>query len=425
MSLFQNDVCSTISHPAQKKAVAGFTANQWQLLALLGLSVHVNHFDRTVLSVAAPALSTEFSISPAELGLLFSAFSLAYSVALLPAGWLVDRYNPNWVLGLGLFAWSIATLLTGFSETFYGLFACRLLLGIGESVAYPAYSKMLAGSVSEEQRGFANALIDVGAKIGPGMCILVGGGLLGRFGWRTLFIALGVLGLIWILPWIRWAPHQNLGRSADSEGPGIWQIVRLRNAWGTFVGHFCANYFAYILMTWLPYFLVKQRNYPTDKMAVWASIPFIACAVSSLLAGWLSDRWVTRGASPTFVRKAFVVTGLVAPALLLPAVMLRNQTVAMGLVTLALLMFGLFGSNFMAITQRLAGSRAAGSWTGIQTCLAGCAGFVSPFVTGLIVSKTGSFFLAFLSASLALVFGALSYLFIVQRVDPVEWRSSS
>lgn len=398
-----------------------FTRNQWRLLALLIISVHVNHLDRGILSIAAPALSAEFFLSPDRLGLLFSAFSLTYAIALPLAGWIVDRSNVKWVFGIGFFVWCAATLGAAFVQTFYGLFATRLILGLGESVAYPSYSKMIAGSFSEQQRGLVNALIDLGAKIGPALSTLLGSLVVAQFGWRALFLILGVASLAWLVPWIKSSPRQCAVGPADDYRPGILQIVARRQAWGTFLGHFSANYCAYFLLSWLPYFLVTERHYPMKKVAVLGSIPFLACAVSALLGGWLSDRWIAQGASPTLVRKGFAVTGLLMPGFLLPAVMLPNQAVAMSFLGLALLMFGLHASNFMAITQTLAGTAAAGSWTGIQGCVANLAGILAPLVTGLIVSRTGSFFLAFLLASLILMLGAGSYLFLVGRVEPVGW----
>jgi MFS transporter, ACS family, D-galactonate transporter len=405
-------------------SAANLVRDQWRLVILLMISVHVNHLDRGILSVAAPVLSAELALSPARLGFLLSAFSVTYSFALPFAGWIADRYIAKWVLGVGFFVWCLATSAVGFTQTFYGLFALRLLLGVGESVAYPSYSKMIASCFSQEQRGRVNSLIDVGAKIGPALATFAGSLAVAQFGWRALFLIVGILSLVWLPPWIKWAPRQNATTLSNTCRPGIGQIMARRQAWGTFLGHFAANYCAYFLLTWLPYFLVTIRHYSMKKMAVWGAAPLLACAASSLLGGWLSDRWIARGASPTIVRKGFVITGLLVPGVLLPATMARNQVLAMSLLVLALLMFGLHASNFMAITQTLAGTTAAGSWTGIQGCVANQAGILAPIVTGLIVSRTGSFALAFVSASMILILGAGSYFFLVGRVEQVEWRPS-
>src|SRR5258707_10859756 len=104
----------------------------------------------------------------------------------------------------GFFLWSTATAVTGVVHGFALLLAVRLILGIGESVAYPSYSKILARYFSEEHRGFANSVIVAGNTLGPGFGMLLGGMLMARYGWRSFFIVLGVASLLWLLPWLRW-----------------------------------------------------------------------------------------------------------------------------------------------------------------------------------------------------------------------------
>jgi len=158
-----------------------------------------------------------------------------------------------------------------------------------------------------------------------------------------------------------------------------------------------------------------------SRMAVLASLPFWASATSSLFGGWASDRWIARGATATRVRKTFVVSGLVLGTLMFPAALAADLRVSMALLVGAYLAFGLFSSNHWAITQTLAGPLAAGRWTGLQNGIANLAGVIAPYVTGLIIAQTGSYYLAFSSASIILLIGAFCYLFVVQEVASVKW----
>jgi MFS family permease len=180
-------------------------SQRWRLVALLSLSVFINYVDRGNLSVAAPVLGRELTLSPAELGLLFSAFFWTYSFCQIPAGWLVDRFNVNRLYAAAYTLWSVVTLLTGFTHTISALLIVRLFLGLGESVAYPACSQILVLNFSEHERGRANSLIDVGAKAGPALGTLLGGLVVAYWGWRVLFIAAGAIGLLWLVPWYLWA----------------------------------------------------------------------------------------------------------------------------------------------------------------------------------------------------------------------------
>ena len=167
-----------------KTSTVQLTGKLLAVLVLLGISVFINYIDRGNLSIAAPMLKDELRISATQLGILLSAFFWTYACLQPIAGWLVDRVNVNWVIAGGFFLWSAATAATGLVRTFSMLFALRLLLGIGESVAYPSYSKIIALNFPEEHRGLANSVISAGLVLGPGMGMLVGGTLMGRFGWR-------------------------------------------------------------------------------------------------------------------------------------------------------------------------------------------------------------------------------------------------
>ncbi len=401
------------------------TRTQWGFLLLLLISVGINYIDRGNLSVAAPQLSTELSLSPSQMGVLLSSFFWTYALLQVVGGWLVDRYDVSLVYGLGFFVWSLATGLTGLVGSFAALFALRLLLGAGEAVAFPAYSKIIANHVPESRRGLANALVDVGTKAGPALGTLIGGLLVANFGWRALFIALGVGAMLWLPPWAIWAPrdHHRLVPVEDEEAPGLLEILRQRSAWGTFLGLFAGNYAWYFMLTWLPSYLVQERHFSMSMMAVLGSVPFWGIAVSSITGGWFSDRWIARGASVTRVRKTFCICGLLGCTLMLPAAAIPDHGLSMVLLVVACLLFGMFSSNLWATTQTLAGPAAAGKWTGLQNCLGNMAGVTAPIITGIIVQRTGFFLLAFLAASIVLVIGALSYIFIVGPVETIDWKA--
>src|SRR5206468_1090768 len=158
------------------------------------------------LSVAAPLISRDFSLTQAQMGSLFSAFFWTYALAQLfgLSGWIADRYPPELVLAGGLALWSVATIESGLVSGFAPLFAARLLVGAGESLAYPCYSRMFASDIESRHRGMANALLDAGSKLGPALGTLVSGLLLARFGWRVFFVTLGVVSLLWLVPWLVW-----------------------------------------------------------------------------------------------------------------------------------------------------------------------------------------------------------------------------
>ena len=179
------------------------------VLVLLGLSVLINYIDRSNLSIAAPLLKDEFHISNTQLGTLLAAFFWTYGLMQMPAGWLVDRFDVKWVFAAGFFLWSIATAVTGLLHGFTALIAVRVILGVGESVAFPAYSKVLSTYFPESRRGFSNALLIAGLSLGPAVGILVGGTVVEAFGWRPFFLALGFGALLCCLHGWRGCPGDS------------------------------------------------------------------------------------------------------------------------------------------------------------------------------------------------------------------------
>jgi nitrate/nitrite transporter NarK len=201
-------------------------------------------------------------------------------------------------------------------------------------------------------------------------------------------------------------------------------ILRRREAWGTYLGMFCLGYVWYFLISWLPSYLVTGRGLSMQSMAVLGSLPFWAMAATSVLGGWFSDRLIRRGASVTRVRKTFVTGGLLLCCVtLLPAAAVRSPDLSVLLLVVSCSALGLFTSNVWAITQTLAGPHAAGSWTGIQNAIGNMGGVISPVLTGVVVGRTGSYYLAFAVASGMLLVGAASY--PSYEIGQLQWENIS
>lgn len=394
-----------------------------RVLVLLTLSIFINYVDRANLSIAAPLLKVELGLSDSQLGMLLSAFFWTYCCCQLLSGWLVDRFDVKWVFAAGFFLWSCATALTGVMHSLVFLVVMRVVLGLGESVAYPSYSKILAVQCPDRRRGFANSMVAMGQALGPSFGILFGGTLVAIYGWRPFFIALGLIGLLWLVPWIRWMPPTApKARVANQKnGPSAREILRQRSAWGTCMCLFCANYYLYFMVTWFPSYLVRERHYSLQEMAKIGGGVFLLTAISASLCGRLADRRIASGGTPTRVLKTFAAGGLVGVGIFLAASVVAPRSISLVFLMLAGLAFGVSISNFWVITQRLAGPEAAGRWTGIQNFFGNLAGPIVPMVTGLLLQRTGHFAWPFFIVSMFLWLGALAWIFIVGPIEPIRW----
>jgi MFS transporter, ACS family, D-galactonate transporter len=392
------------------------------VIVLLAISVFINYIDRGNLSIAAPMLKDELGISAAQLGVLLSAFFWTYACLHLFYGWVVDRLNVNWVFAGAFLLWSAATAATGIVHTFAALFVLRLLLGMGEAASYPSYNKIIALNFEEEHRGVANSVLASGLLLGPGFGMLFGGLLMARFGWRPFFIVLGLASMLWILPWLKWMPKKQYAAQTKTAGaPNLLEFLMLRSAWGTCIGLFCGNYVNYFLITWLPFYLVRERSFSMDKMAKMGGIAYLLASLACTLSGWLADRWIAAGATPSLVRKTFTGGGVGLSGIFLGLAVIGGPTLCVALVVLGIVSFGVSASNIWAITQRLAGQRATGRWVGFQSFFGNLSGMVAPAVTGYVLERTGQFYWAFLIVAAVAFLGAASWIFLVGRVEPVIW----
>jgi MFS family permease len=404
------------------------STRQWAVVLLLVISVLINYVDRSNLSLAVPMIQHQFTLSPVQIGMLLSAFFWTYALAQLCglAGYLSDRFPVGWVLAGGYIIWSGATVMTGLVTGFAALYLTRLLLGLGESVAYPCYSRVFA-ELPQEQRGRANAFIDAGTKLGPSIGAFIGGLLLVHFGWRVLFIVLGAGGLVWLLPWFALMPRTSHRAQTNQVAlPSVSRLFKLRCAWGCFFGHFSGNYFYYFLLTWLPAYLAGEKKLSIAHMSQLTSALFLLIACSTITAGYVTDALIARGLSPTRVRRTSVVIGLgSASSLLALAFVPTSLPIWIGIMCFACLGFGAYTSNHWAIAQTLAGTSMAGRWSSVQNGMANLSGVVAPWATGFIVQLTGSARMSFVLTGAVALAGAFSWALLVRRVEPVDWGTST
>jgi ACS family D-galactonate transporter-like MFS transporter len=416
---------STISTTTATTHEAPSSARMNAVLFLLALSVLINYIDRSNLSIAAELIKHEIHISDFQLGTLLSAFFWIYALMQIPAGWLVDRFDVKWVFAAGFLLWSASTAVTGLLHGFAALLIIRIILGLGESVAFPSYGKVLGTHFKESRRGFANAMIMVGLALGPALGMWVGGRAVGRFGWRPFFLILGLAGLLWLPLWPVCMPRRTDAPSrAQMSMAGYFDILARRSAWGTCVGQASINYFLYFLVTWLPSYLQRGRHLSLHDVANAGGMLFLASAISSAVTGKLSDRWIRAGASPTLVRKGLMLFGHVGIGICLAITVLASGPLFTAMLVLTGAFLGISVCNSWAISQMLAGPRMVGRWIGVQNFVGNLGGAIAPALTGFILGKTGSFYWPFLITAVVAWIGGVSWWFVVGPLDEVDWEKA-
>jgi MFS family permease len=392
------------------------------VVGLIGLSVLLNYVDRGAIGIASPLMKQELGLSATGFGTAVSAFFWVYAPLCLVVGWLCDRFCVYRMFAAGVALWAVATLLTGFVNGLAVLIGLRLILGLGESIAFPGSSKIFAAEVPAAHRGSANAVVAAALAFGPAIGTLAGGIILLEAGWRPIFWIFGGLTLLWLAPWhLVSAPLRTRNVAVPVTEPvPLSRILDTKAVWLMGVGHFATNYGFYFLLSWLPLFLVKTRGYSIGDMTALTTLGFATQGVVALVMGRLSDYWVSGGADEDRVRRGLMVTGLALCSFALGIVYFADGPYQLGIV---LMLFGtgsgLTSTNLFAIGQIFAGPRAAGGWIGVQNAIGNVAGIVGPVLTGLMVDYLGGYGWAFAITAAVPALGALWWALVIPKIEQV------
>jgi MFS family permease len=385
-------------------------------LVLLVLAIFINYIDRGNLSIVASTLKDELHISATKLGVLLGAFFYTYTAMQFVVGWLVDRFHVNYVLAAGFLLWSLATVGTGIFRGFILLLIMRLVLGIGESVAFPSCSKMLARHLPEHHRGFANAFISFGLKSGPAVGTLGAGLAIAKYGWRPVFIALGLISLLWLPAWAKWMPRGPGVARPVTARTGYGDILTQRSFWGASAGHFASNYLLYLSVTWLPFYLQRERHLSLHTMPIVASLYFVVDAISCLTTGAVADHFIRRGHTTTRVRKTAMAFGHTTAAIALMGLTFASPDHYMPWMFAVAAGSGISSAGVFAFAQTLAGPETAGRWAALQNGFANFAGILCATLTGYIWDKTAHFSGAFEVTAAIMLVGGIAWVFGVGRL---------
>jgi MFS transporter, ACS family, D-galactonate transporter len=403
---------------------ASTAENPWAILVLLALGLLISFVDRTSLSAALADqhFVREFALTSVERGWLNSAVFWSYGLVQMPMGWLVDRYGVKWPYAICFVLWCIAAAATGMVTTLAALIVMRLLIGVAESVVVPATYRYLADNFAETQKGTALGIFSIGGKMGPALGAPIAAWIIVNHSWQLMFIATGLIGLIWLLPWLAMVRNDFPSRAELAVAKRRAASVPLKNllvspvVWGGLVNNFCYSYFAFYCMTWMPAYLVEQRGLSLEKSGLYTFFSFAGIAIVAALAGWGADRIIARGHDAVIVRKCFIVAGFIGGTTVLLGAYAPSLQMALFWNVLSLSLLGLVTANTLALCKlTLIPKQAVGLNTGLQQVAASLAGGVSASLSGWLLHMGGSYKWPMMAIFAFLLIGATSTLVLLQR----------
>ncbi len=405
---------------------------QTAALLLLVLSGLINYLDRSTLSIANSAVSKDMGLSASEMGLLLSAFSLPYAFAQLPMGALLDRLGARVTLGFGMLLWSVAQLAGGLVRTVNQFFIARLFLGVGEAPQFPAGAKVFSEWFALKERGRPTGIFVASTTIAPALAPPLLTALMFGFGWRGMFIIMGVVGIVIALAWVMiYRDRRDValtpaeiaylddGQPPDDRGMtgAEWRgLFRQRTTWGLIFGFMGVIYMVWLYLTWLPAYLEKERGLPLATAGWVMTIPYLAGTFGQLSSGVLADWLLARGLQPINSRRLPICIGLVFAALFtVPAAYTPSLTLAIACISGAMYFINLASGSSWALVSVAAPRRLVASLGSLQNFGGYLGGSLAPVITGVIVDRTGSFVYALVIAAVVALAGAVSYLLLVRQ----------
>jgi len=388
----------------------------------------INYMDRATLSMALPSISDDLHLGPAAKGVLTSAFFWSYALMQIPIGWCSDRFNLRWLYSLMFTIWSAACGLAGLAGSLTTLIMLRIILGFGESIYLPGGMHIVSRLFPPRERGLPSGLFDFGTRTGLVLDGILIPWLIVHYGWRTMFFVVGFTALLWLIPWLLVFPARLPAGSRDQERPALdtqdtprrRQPLRFdQKLLGICLGFFCFDYFWYVMLTWLPDYLVKGRGLPIEKAGLYAALPFFIFGITEPLGGRLADWLIRKGWNETRTRKGIVTVAFLMGLLMIPAGRVTETPTAIVLI-LGAAFVGMAVGNLLAILQSCAPPGQVGIWTGTMNFCGNLGGIIAPLVMGLTLGRTGSYAPGFTVGALLLVLGLLPYWFIVGELKPAR-----
>jgi MFS family permease len=398
----------------------------------------VNYLDRSTLSIANHLVSQELHLSASQMGLLLSAFSLSYAFAQLPVGALLDRFGSRVMLGLGMLLWSLAQVAGGFIQTLNHFLAARVVLGVAEAPLFPAGAKVVNEWFAVRERGRPTGTFISSSTIAPMIAPPLLTVLMLGFGWRAMFIIMGVLGVLVAIGWYvvyrnrdevaltdTETAHLDEGMQKVADRPkGLsfaeWgALFKLRNTWGMIFGFMGVIYMVWLYLTWLPGYLENERHLSIAHTGWLVSIPYIFGTIGMLSSGLIADYLLKRGMAPIRSRKWPLCIGLIgAAAFTVPAAYTPSTTLAIVYVSCAMFFVNMSSGTAWALVSVAAPRHLVASLGSMQNFGGYLGGSFAPVITGIVVDQTHSFVNALLISAGVAFAAAFVYLFVVKEVAP-------
>jgi len=416
---------------------------RWIVIGLIGLATVINYIDRNALAVMWPAVSKDIGATKADYALLVTIFMVAYAVGQSLFGKILDVIGTRMGFAVSILAWSVSIALHSLVRSLGLLSLLRVTLGVSEAGNWPGAVKANALWFPSRERALAQGIFNSGAAIGAIISAPLVALLYEAVGWRATFLLIGLLGFLWLLPWLfiyradpdahPWLSAEERAHIEDRDGaaakaagyaPSLRQLLRHRQSWAIIVSRFFLDPVWWLFVSWLPIYLSETFHFDVRQIGLFAWVPFVGAMLGSLGGGWLSGALIRRGWATLAARRLAVTLG---GAIMLPALILTSRAAdplsAVLLIAVILFGFQVAINNIQTLPSDYFGGGAVGTIAG----LGGTAAVAGTLVTTWLVPvmTVDGYGPIFVLAAAIVPLGVLSLWLLGGRAAPVPAPSST
>ena len=366
----------------------GVSQLRWVMIGMAFLATAITYLERGALSVTVPVLMDQLQMTSVGYSRVIFAFMLAYTIMNGVSGPLIDLLGTKVGYALTTAWWSVAAMLQALARGPWSLGLCRFLLGMGEAGNWPGSVKVVAEWFPVHERALASGIFNSGAAFGaivaPPLIVLI----VLRWGWRAAFVTVGVAGLMWVF---LWAFVYRTPREVEAEvaaPPTLpWILFCQRFVWSFTLAKIFLDPVWYFYVFWFPEYLKRARHLDLTSIGKFAWIPYLVAGLGNVIAGWFSGFLLRRGVSVTVARKSTVTVFILLMASAIPAVLVPETSVSIGLVSLAMMGYTGVSANMLAFPADVYPKNVVASIWGLASMGSGFGGMVFVLLTGWLVDR--------------------------------------
>lgn len=407
---------------------------RYKVIGLVLLSSAINYIDRVNISVAAPIMMQEIGWDKARFGIIFSAFLVGYALLQFPGGILADKWSARKLLALSFCGFSLFTALTPLGQkAFFLMLTLRVMVGMFESVTFPAVAALNSRWIPRQEFGRAQTLSISGATIGQMLAYPMTTWIILSFSWQAVFYFNAVLGFLWAVLWLSYStdtPREHRSVSPkeldyietnttpkSSSSVPLRLILKSSSVLSLCLSYMFFVFSFWVFIFWFPTYLVEARKFSLQTMGWLGMLSQGVGFLGTISGGVFSDSLLRRKFSPRAARARFAgISVALSIPFLVAAVMVPSSVLSFILFTLFYYLYTLAVAGFWSIPLEL-NPHSVGAISGVMNGLGNVAGIFGPMSAGFIVSQTGNWALPFYVSAVFGVFCAL--IFFMVPVKPI------